>query len=93
MENKKELLEKLIKRNEELKPIIFVGFNTDKELLEYRKKIKKERDEYYDNQEKIQQLEYELMTPEEKEAREKYLRFLELKAKGEPFDPEDEGLL
>ena len=27
------------------------------------------------------------------EKQEKYLRFLELKAKGEPFDPEEEGLL
>lgn len=89
MENKKQLLKKIIERNEKLKSIVFVGFNTEKELLDYRKKIAKERDEYFNNQEKIQQLEWELMTTEEKEERKKYLRFLELKGKGEPFDLEE----
>lgn len=93
MENKKQLLEKLQKRNEKLKPIVFKSFKTEKELDDYSKKNQEEIDEYYDNQEKIQQLEWELMTPKEKEEREKLLRFLELKSKGEPFDPEEEGLL
>ena len=85
MENKKEKLEKLIKRNEELKPIVFVSFNTEKELLDYRKKIEKERDEYYNNQEQIQQLKYELKTPEEKKEYDEYLRKLKLKSEGKPL--------
>lgn len=67
MENKKEILEKLLKRNEVLKKIVFVGFKTEKELLKYREKIKNERDEYYDNLEQIEKLEWDLKTPEEKE--------------------------
>jgi len=82
MENKKQELEKLIKRNEELKQIVFVSFNTEKELLDYRKKIAKERDEYYDNLEQIQQLEWELMTPEEKEQYLKEEEISKLKREG-----------
>jgi len=82
MENKKEKLEKLIKRNEKLKPIIFVGFTTEKELLDYRKKIVKEREEYYDNQEKIEQLEWELMTPEERKNEEEIIEKMKLKREG-----------
>lgn len=82
MENKKEKLEKLIKRNEELKPIIFVGFTTEKELLDYRKKIVKEREEYYDNQEKIEQLEWEFMTPEERKNEEEIIEKMKLKREG-----------
>ncbi|HEX8574726.1 MAG TPA: hypothetical protein VF677_00375 [Flavobacterium sp.] len=85
MENKKERLEKLLKRNEELRPIIFVGFNTDKELLSYRKKIEKERNEYFDNQEKIQTLQLELMSPKEREEYEENMRLLKLKAEGKPL--------
>ncbi|WP_397364018.1 hypothetical protein [Olleya sp. R77988] len=86
MENKKQKIKKLIKRNEELKPIVFVSFKTDKELDLYRKKIHKERVEYFNNQKQIQQLEWDLMTPEEQAKEKKRDRFLELKAKGEPFD-------
>ena len=82
MENKKEKLEKLIKRNEKLKPIIYVGFTTEKELLDYRKKIVKEREEYYDNQEKIKQLEWELMTPEERKNEEEIIEKMKLKREG-----------
>ncbi len=89
MENKKQLLERLKKRNEELKPIVFKSFKTEKELLNHRKKITKKRDEYYDNQEQIQQLEWELMTPEEQEEQRKLEHFLKLKAKGDPFDPDE----
>ena len=66
MENKKIELENLLNRNKELKPIIFVGFKTDEELDNYRKKIHNERVEYYDNIKKIEELEWELMTPEER---------------------------
>lgn len=82
MENKKQLLEKLRKRNEELKLIVFVGFNTEKELLNYRKKIQKERDEYFNNLEQIQQLEHELMTPEERAREEEVIRLMKLKREG-----------
>ncbi|MCT3700577.1 hypothetical protein CMU66_13550 [Elizabethkingia anophelis] len=83
MENKKELLKKLIKRNEELKPLVFKSFKTEKELDNYSKNIQKEIDEYYDNQDQIRQLEYELKTPEEKKEYDEYLRKLKLKLKSE----------
>ena len=85
MENKEQLLKKLIKRNEELKPIVFISFNTEKELLDYRKKIAKERDEYFANQEQIRNLKYELKTPEEKKEYDEYLRKLKLKSEGKPL--------
>ncbi len=82
MKDSKELLEELKKRNSELKPIVFVSFNTEEELLAYRKKISKERDEYYDNQEKIEQLEWELKTLEEKEKFLEEVRTSKLKREG-----------
>ncbi|HFK5508307.1 hypothetical protein [Elizabethkingia anophelis] len=85
MENKKELLKKLIKRNEELKPLVFKSFKTEKELDNYSKNIQKEIDEYYDNQDQIRQLEYELKTPEEKKEYDEYLRKLKLKSEGKPL--------
>ncbi|WP_278555282.1 hypothetical protein [Elizabethkingia bruuniana] len=85
MENKKELLKKLIKRNEELKPLVFKSFKTEKELDNYSKNIQKEIDEYYDNQDQIRQLEYELKTPEEKKEYDEYLRQLKLKSEGKPL--------
>ncbi len=87
--NKQKELQKLQKRNEELKPIVFKSFKTEKELDNYSKKIYTEIDEYYDNQEQIQQLEWELMTPEEQEEQRKLEHFLKLKAKGDPFDPDE----
>jgi hypothetical protein len=62
---KREQLEQLVKRNDELSPIVFVGFKTTKELDEYRKTIKVEREEYYGNLPKIKKLRWELMPPEE----------------------------
>lgn len=62
---KSEQLDKLIKRNNELHTVIFVGFKTDAELDEYRKTIKVEREEYYGNLPKIKKLKWELMTSEE----------------------------
>ena len=73
MENKKELLKKYTKRNEELRPIVFKSFKTEKELDNYSKNIQKEINEYYYNQEKIEQLEWELMTPEERKAEEELI--------------------
>ena len=41
MENKKDKLNELLKRNEELKPKVFVSFKTDRELDNHRKKIER----------------------------------------------------
>lgn len=82
MENKEEFLKKLTNRNEELKPIVFRSFNTEKELDNYSRNIQKELDEYYDNQEKIEQLEWELMTPEEQKAETDLIEKMKLKREG-----------
>lgn len=82
MESKRLKLEKLITRNEELKPIVFKGAKTEKELDKYIKSIQKEFDEYYDNQEEIKQLEWELMTPEERAKEEEVMRLMKLKREG-----------
>lgn len=82
MENKSEELRKLKKRNEELKPIVLKSFKTEKELDKYSKSIQKEIDEYYDNLEKIKQLEWELMTPEEQEKEKEVLRLMKEKREG-----------
>lgn len=63
---KKEQLDQLIKRNNELHPIVFVGFKTSEELQEYSKTIERESEEYYGNLPKIKKLKWELMTPDEK---------------------------
>ena len=62
---KREQLDQLVKRNNELHPIIFVGFKTDKELDDYNETIEAEKEEYYGNLPKIKKLKWELMTPEE----------------------------
>jgi hypothetical protein len=86
MSSKNEKLIKLVKRNESLKAIIFKEFESEEEHNNYRKSITNEREEYFNNMEEIEQLELELMTPEERKRHEKQMRFLALKAKGEPFD-------
>lgn len=82
MEDKKEKLQRLIKRNSELKPIVTQGFKTDKELDNFEKKNKIIFDEYYDNLDEIEKLEYELMTPKEREEYDEYRRLSKLKAEG-----------
>lgn len=67
--NKLEQLEQLIKRNDELSPIVFEGFKTSKELDDYNKIIEAEKEEYYGNLPKIKKLKWELMTPEEQAER------------------------
>ena len=93
MNDRHEQLKKIKTRLEQIEPILNKTFKTSKELNDHIKENKKLYEEGKSLFEQIQQLEWELMTPEEKEQREKYLRFLQLKAKGEPFDPEKEGLL
>lgn len=82
MENKKVKLQHLIKRNDELKPIVTQGFKTDKELDNFERKNKIIFDEYYDNLDEIEKLQYELMTPKELEEYEEYRRLSKLKAEG-----------
>jgi len=62
---KKEQLEQLIKRNNELHNIVIVGFKTKEELEAHKKNTEAESDEYYGNLPKIKKLKWELMTPEE----------------------------
>ncbi|UGS22317.1 hypothetical protein [Flavobacterium cyclinae] len=82
MENKKQLLDQLKKRNEELNPLVFKSFKTEKELNNYTKKNQEKIYEYYDNQEKIEILEWELMTPEEKKTKQELLEKMKLKRDG-----------
>ena len=82
MEDKKALLQKLITRNEVLKPIDFVEFNTEKELIKKKKKILKEREEYYNNLELIERLQWELKTPDEKKQYLKEEEISKLKREG-----------
>jgi hypothetical protein len=69
MENSKDKLARLRERNKALHQIVFVGFKTSEELNTYRSTIQDERDEYFDNQEEIWRLEWELMTPEQQARR------------------------
>lgn len=55
----------LIDRNDFLKPIVFKVFKNDKELDLYEQSNKNLFDEYYDNQEKIDTIKWDLMTPEQ----------------------------
>lgn len=82
MLDKQAKLKRLQERNEELKPIIFKGANSENELELYIKTIKDKYEEYYNNQEEIQKLEYELMSPKEREEYDEYRRLSKLKAQG-----------
>ncbi len=84
--DKKEILQQKKNRIEEIKPIICKSFPSDKELDKYIKKNQLVFDEYDELFIEIEQLEWELMSPEEQKKAEKRDRFLTLKAKGEPFD-------
>ncbi|MDE5438015.1 hypothetical protein KRE40_07830 [Elizabethkingia meningoseptica] len=65
MNNLKDKLEVLKKRNIELSTKIFVDFNTSEELQKYRNENIDIFNEYQDNLEQIRELEWELMTPEQ----------------------------
>ncbi len=85
----KNKIQELKIKLKELDPIIEKRFKTKKELQEYVEKnneIYKKANEIHM---KIQQLEWELMTPEEQEEQRKLEHFLKLKAKGDPFDPDE----
>jgi hypothetical protein len=84
--NTKERLAYLKKRNEELKPIVFVGFETKEELYKYNDTIKLESNEYYSNLKEIDKLEYELMSPEEREKLEEHRFISKLVREGKYFE-------
>lgn len=62
---KREQLDQLVKRNNELLPIINAIFQTSEEIDEHRIATKSQRKEYHDNFAKIKKLKWELMTPKE----------------------------
>ncbi len=82
MEDKKQLLKQLKQRFEELKPITRKGFDTSEELQKYKEKNREVFEEYYDIGEQIEQLEWELMSPEERKAEEETLRLMKEKRQG-----------
>ena len=75
MESKEDLIKRLKQINEELRPIVFKSFKTDKELDNYEKENQSIFNEYFDNQKQIRELEWELMTPEQ-QARAKEVEYL-----------------
>lgn len=79
---KKDELQKLQQRMSEIKPIVSKGFRTDKEIDDYKKKNQKVFNEYYQLFEKIEQLEWELMTPEERKKEEEIIEKMKLKREG-----------
>lgn len=85
MEKQKEIL-KLEKRLKEIEPIINKSFKTEQELKKHVELNKSIYEEAKIIHNQIQQLEYELLSPQEKQKHDKKMKFLALKAKGEPFD-------
>ena len=85
MEDRKQKLDALIKKNEELRPIVFKSFKTDQELDNYEKLNQEVFNQYFDNQKKIQELKLELMTPQDRAEYEENMRLLKLKAEGKPL--------
>jgi hypothetical protein len=81
--NKKKELEELKRRFESLKPITTRGFDTDKELDEFEEANKSVFEEYYRIGQKIEELERELMTPEEQKKEDELLRLMKKKRQGE----------
>jgi len=79
---KKEKIEQLKKRNEELKLIVFKSFKTDKELDKYEKENQKDFDEYFDNYKQIETHKWELMPQEERAKEEEIIKKMKLKREG-----------
>jgi len=75
METKEKLIQHLKIENDELKEIVFKSFDTMEELREYKKTNKQTFDKYFSNLDRIRQLEWELMTPEQ-QARAKEVAYL-----------------
>ncbi|HEX8574730.1 MAG TPA: hypothetical protein VF677_00395 [Flavobacterium sp.] len=85
MEDRKQKLDALIKKNEELRPIVFKSFKTDQELDNYEKLNQEVFNQYFDNQNQIHQIKLELMTPQDRAEYEENMRLLKLKAEGKPL--------
>jgi len=83
--NNKERQKVLKKRNDELHPIVFVGFETIEELESYRSTIELERIEYFENIKQIEDLEWNLKTPKEQEEILEQRRLSKLKREGKLF--------
>jgi spermidine/putrescine-binding protein len=79
---KKEKLDKLKKRLEEIKPIVTKGFDSSQELQAYKQNNITIFNEYYEICEEIEKLEWELMTPAEREKEEETIRLMKLKRDG-----------
>lgn len=84
--NKEQKLRSLEERNKVLRPIVSKGFDTSEELDAYIQGISEIYNEYYDNQEKIEKIKWELKTPKEKEEELELLRKMKLKREGK-LDP------
>jgi len=69
-------------RNEALKPIVFKSFATDAALDAYEKEHQEIFDEYFENLEVIDALEWQLMTPQERAIKEEHQRLSALKRQG-----------
>jgi|JI7StandDraft_1071085.scaffolds.fasta_scaffold14476_2 hypothetical protein len=79
---KKEKLEKLKKRLETIKPIATKSFDSSFELQAYKQKNITIFNEYYDNSEEIEKLEWDLMATEERKKEEETIRLMKLKRDG-----------
>ena len=82
MEDKRQKLNYLKNRFEELKIITTKGFQTSKELQIFKMNNIKIFEEYYDLGEQIQELELELMTPEERKVEEELVAKMKIKRDG-----------
>jgi len=82
MEDKRQKLNYLKNRFEELKIITTKGFQTSKELQIFKMNNIKIFEEYYDLGEQIQELELELMTPEERKEEEELVAKMKIKRDG-----------
>lgn len=82
MDNKQNELDKLKSRLKEIEPILNKAFKTSEQLnhhVEQNKEVYNEGKVIY---ERIQQLEWELMSPEEQEREEEVLKRMKLKREG-----------
>jgi len=82
MVDKKNELERLSKRLKTIEPLITKTFKTSKELHTYREEndeLYKEGKELFD---KIQALEFDLMTPEEQAKTLAHLKLMDIKRRG-----------
>lgn len=80
--DKNKKIKKLKERLNLIEPILNKKFSTSREVEEHVEKNKNLYEEGKEIYEKIKQLEYELMTPKEREEYDEYRRLSKLKAQG-----------